>query len=132
MTDHLLLAVLPVCQFPAFRSHKLSKLELSEYHGDHLDVFYCRYLYFTGARCKKKLGWSGLKQTKVKPTDEKFWSIHLIFLSDLCKLFEIAFFIIKVKYIQEEYGYAIKVVARDLHNRKTPWELAKKFRNLAL
>ena len=39
---------------------------------------------------------------------------------------------IKVKYIQEEYGYAIMVVARDLHNRKTPWELAKKFRNLAL
>ena len=81
---------------------------------------------------KKKLGWSGLKQTKVKPTDEKFWSIHLIFLSDLCTLFEIAFFIIKVNYIQEEYGYAIKVVARDLHSRKTPWELAKKFRNLAL
>lgn len=61
-----------------------------------------------------------MKQTKVKPTDEKFWSKHLIFLSDLCKLFEIAFFITKVKYIQEEYGYAIKVVARDLHNRKTP------------
>lgn len=61
-----------------------------------------------------------MKQTKVKPTDEKFWSKHLIFLSDLCKLFEIAFFIIKVKYIPEEYGYAIKVVARDLHNRKTP------------
>ena len=76
-----------------------------------------------------------LKRLEANKGETYWWEIlvnNLIFLSDLCKLFEIAFFIIKVKYIQEEYGYAIKVVARDLHNRKTPWELAKKFRNLAL